>query len=41
MNRAELGRAAWRVLHLMTLRYPDVSLAFISVPGEIRMDTPN
>jgi len=23
--RAELGRAAWHVLHLMTLRYPDVS----------------
>ncbi|EIW71700.1 hypothetical protein TREMEDRAFT_23431, partial [Tremella mesenterica DSM 1558] len=21
--KAELGRAAWRVLHLMTLRYPD------------------
>jgi hypothetical protein len=24
-SRAELGRAAWLVLHLMTLRYPDVS----------------
>lgn len=22
-SRAELGRAAWRVLHLMTLRFPD------------------
>jgi len=22
--RAELGRAAWKVLHLMTLRYPEV-----------------
>lgn len=24
-GRAELGRAAWHVLHLMTLRYPDVN----------------
>jgi hypothetical protein len=25
MSRAELGRAAWKVLHLTTLRYPEVS----------------
>jgi hypothetical protein len=24
-NRAELGRATWRFLHLVTLRFPDVS----------------
>lgn len=28
MNRAELGRAAWKVLHLTTLRYPEVSYTF-------------
>jgi hypothetical protein len=28
ISRAELGRAAWKVLHLMTLRYPDVRLLF-------------
>jgi uncharacterized membrane protein YczE len=26
MTRAELGRAAWKVLHLTTLRYPEVHL---------------
>lgn len=25
-SRAELGRAAWKVLHLMTLRYPEVCI---------------
>lgn len=35
LYRAELGRAAWKVLHLMTLRFPDVRASFLMDPSPI------
>jgi hypothetical protein len=29
--RAELGRAAWKVLHTMTLRFPEVSIVDVRI----------